>query len=338
MSNPTRKSEVSRGPRPTGARRAAFTLVELLVVMGVILVLVVTTLPAFRAIQASGRVSGATNAVTSMLNGARAQAVREGRDVAVMFRFDTTRQICSMEVLVADATVYSAGNGMTAATVFVPVKGQAPMDLPKGAAVFGYGYGASRGSAGNAQNWYPDLGNLFLYSQNTDDPWLLPRTDPRVFAVDAAPTTAGVRLLDTFIVRFSPEGTVVSNAEELGSLAAGGNAFLDLDEPEDQNYRIWNPEVTTNNNNLREKVVHAEYQLRSVPMIAIADILELGSQLGLREPWMVVGDSMPTSAQYQDANENGQPDQIEINEWIEANAPPISFNRFTGELMRDIKR
>lgn len=327
--------------RPAALRRA-FTLVELLVVMGVMLVLVVTTLPAFRSIQKSGRLSGAINAVTTTLNNARSQAVREGRDVAVMFRFDTVRQVCSMEVLRAEATVYDAdrlSGRMDAATVFVAIKGQAPVDLPRGAGVFGYGYGASRGSGGiDSHNWYEDLGAIPEFrGAYPVDPWLQPRTDVRVFAEDSEPTTSDVEMLDTFIIRFSPDGSVVSNAEELGSLANGGDSFLDLDEPDSTEYRVWKPKVTTGNfNNAREKSVHAEYQLRCVPMLAVVDLFEMSDAIGVRQPWMVLGPDFQQDRW--DANANGRADQLEINDWIELNANSISFNRFTGELMRDIKR
>ncbi len=341
----THHSEARRGQ--FAPRRGAFTLIELLVVMGIMLVLVVTTLPAFKAIQKSGRLSGATNAVTTTLNNARSQAVREGRDVAVMFRFDTQRQVCSMELLRAEATVYDAdrpspNSGMNAATVFVSIKGQAPVELPKGAGVFGLGYGVSRGLGGiDYYNWYEDLGAISEFRGNYPrDPWIQPRTDVRVFAENGPPTDGHVKLLDTFIVRFSPDGSVVSNAEELGSLAKGGDGFLDIDAPDSPKYRVWNPEIKPGNfNNVRDRIIHAEYQLRSVPMLAVVDLFEMGTDLGLREPWMVVGDGMPTSGKYMNANGDQTPlDQIEINDWIDLNASPISFNRFTGELMRDIKR
>lgn len=340
----THRSEARRGQRAAAPRRGAFTLIELLVVMAIIIVLVVTTLPAFQAIQKSGRLSGATNAVTTTLNNARAQAVREGRDVAVMFRFDTQRQVCSMELVRAEATVYDADqvNGrMAAATVFVSIKGQAPIDLPRGAGVFGLGYGVSRGAGGiDDYNWYEDLGALPEFrGAYPRDPWIQPRTDVRMFSESNTPTTQDVKMLDTFIIRFSPDGSVVTNAEELGSLAKGGDGFLDIDAPDSLNYRIWNPEVESGNfNNLREQTIHAEYQLRSVPMLVVVDLFEMGTDLGLREPWMTVGDGMPTSGKYMDANSNTTADQIEINDWIDLNASPISFNRFTGELMRDIKR
>ena len=339
-------SEARHGQGAAAPRRGAFTLIELLVVMGIMLVLVVTTLPAFKAIQKSGRLSGATNAVTTTLNNARSQAVREGRDVAVMFRFDTRRQVCSMEMVRAEATVYNADrvNGrMDAATVFVSIKGQAPIDLPRGAGVFGLGYGVSRGSGSiDDYNWFEDLGAIPEFrGRYPRDPWIQPRTDVRIFSEANAPTTQDVKLLDTFIVRFSPDGSVVSNAEELGSLANGGDGFLDIDAPDsppnNPNYRVWNPEMQVGNfNNLNERTVHGEYQLRAVPMIAVVDLFEMGTDLGLREPWMVLGEGYPDDRK--DANQNSIADQIEINDWIDLNASPISFNRFTGELMRDIKR
>lgn len=323
-------------------RRAGFTLVELLVVMGVILVLVVMTLPAFRAIQKSGRLSGAINAVTNILSNARAQAVREGRDVAVMFRFDTLRQTCSMEVLRAEGVVYDAdqvSEGMDAATVFVPVKGQAPVTLPRGAGVLGYGYGASRTNQGNERlprNWYGDVAAYYKYTAtDKSDPWLQPRTDVRVMAEDQTPSDTDVARLETFIIRFSPEGTVVSNAEELGSLARGGDGFLELDDPDHPEYFVWRPQVRPGGN-LREEVVHAEYQLRAVPMLVVVDLLDMGADLAIREPWMVLGQGYDEDRY--NANGNSRPDQLEINDWIKANATPISFNRFTGELMRGVKR
>lgn len=320
-------------------RRGGFTLVELLVVMGVILVLVVMTLPAFRTIQKSGRLAGAVNAVTNTLNLARAQAVREGRDVAVMFRFDTKRQVCSMEVLRMEGVVYDAGNGMTAASVFVPVLGQAPVDLPRGAGVLGLGYGVSRGQGGiDRHNWYEDLGAISVFrGSNARDPWIQPRTDPRIFAGDGTPSTSDIEMIDTFIVRFSPDGTVVTNAEELGSLAAGGNSFLELDPPGDRNrYFVWNPQVRPGLN-IGEVTIHAEYQLRSVPMVVVIDLLDMAADLAIREPWMVLGPDLNNGDQ-SDVNGNLTLDQIEINDWIDVNASPISFNRFTGELMRDIRR
>ena len=348
--NDERDRDDTAAGRPSRLARG-FTLVELLVVIGVMLILVVTTLPAFRALQDSGRVSGAINAVSSTMAAARSLAVREGRDVAVMFRFDPDRQVCSMELLVQEALVYDAGNSLGAATVFVPVAGQSPVELPAGAMVFGYGYGASRVSSPSSEDWYHDLGSLAAFdygSRRTErDPWLPPRTDVRVFSGTGDPTDVDVQQLDTFIVRFSPDGGAVTNAEELGSMANGGNAFLDLDAAladmadrtgdgayEDEPL-LWDPEAIDNADEPLGVFVKGEFQLRAVPMIAVVDLNRLAGELGIRELWYVRGDAPPERL---DANGNGDEDALEITNWIDQFVTPFAFNRYTGEMMRDIDR
>lgn len=317
-----------------GARRG-FTLIELLVVIAIILALVVTTLPAFRAIQRSGRVSGALNSLSSTFTTARALAVRDGQDVAVMFRFNEQTRRISLEILKTESFVYDAdrsSGGMNAATVFVPYPGLAPTELPRDAGVFGYGYGASRGSVGRAENWYPDMGSLFPYSGNTqDDPWLFPRTDFRFFDNNES----NIDRLETFIIRFSPSGSIVTNAEELGSLARGGDAFYELNDRDDPNFTVWSPEVIQAGS-LRDARTITEYQLRSVPMVVVVDLQQMSDDLGVREPWRVMGEGYGDDRR--DANDDGRADQEEINDWIKVNTTPISFNRYTGEMMRDVKR
>ena len=62
-----------------------FTLVELLVVMGVIGVLSTLTLVSFRAITRDARLSSATNTVTAALDNARALAMKRNQPVLVAF-------------------------------------------------------------------------------------------------------------------------------------------------------------------------------------------------------------------------------------------------------------
>ncbi len=75
-------SQGGRGLR----RRCAFTLVELLVVMGVIAVLATLTLVSVRAITDNARLSSATNTVMAALDNARALAMKKNTIVLVVFR------------------------------------------------------------------------------------------------------------------------------------------------------------------------------------------------------------------------------------------------------------
>lgn len=68
------------------SRRRAFTLTELLVVMGVLAVLAVLTAVGVQKISRESRVASAVNTVTGMLGSARALAIRENAVVVVAFR------------------------------------------------------------------------------------------------------------------------------------------------------------------------------------------------------------------------------------------------------------
>ncbi len=72
-------------PFPICLRRG-FTLVELLIVMGVIGVLSVLTLVSVKAITADARLSSATNTVAAALGNARALAMKKNQIVLVAFR------------------------------------------------------------------------------------------------------------------------------------------------------------------------------------------------------------------------------------------------------------
>ena len=353
---PRWRGRLDRGDR---AARRGFSLVELLIVIGVILALVVTTLPAFRAIRESNRESGSLNALSAAFNTARALAIRDGRDTGVLFRFDTTRQITSLQLVQVDVTLSEAeggsgGNRMTGASVFVPVEGQAPIELPRGAGVFGYGYGASRddrnGSPANPDDramWYADLGLLYRSSSGRRanlDPWLFPRTDPFVFVTQGGSiTNTSVERLDSFVVRFSPDGTVVTNAEQLRvpryNSAEGGDGFLDVRDPDDPEYtehaRSWSPEIFQVGPVDR---LLDEVQIRSVPFLVVVDLYEIREQLGIDLPWFVLGAGYSGFGDERtDSNGNNVFDQYEIDEWINRNATIVTFNRFTGAMMRDDK-
>ena len=84
-------------------KRQAFTLTELLVVIGVIAVLATLTLISTKAISAGARVSSAVNTVTAALDNGRALAMRRNAVVLVAFRprFDRNRTDQVVEVVTA---------------------------------------------------------------------------------------------------------------------------------------------------------------------------------------------------------------------------------------------
>ena len=152
-------------PHPQGGRgvrrRCAFTLVELLVVMGVIAVLATVTLVSVRAITDSARLSSATNTVMAALDNARALAMKKNTIVLVVFRarFEgNNKQI--VEVVTAKWTGESYLNGSLVIDRFVPIP-----DVP------------IRGLSTGVKVAAP------LYGLNQDDMWVtqvhLPAIDPQ---------------------------------------------------------------------------------------------------------------------------------------------------------------
>jgi len=353
----------TRTHRPAGSRptRRAFTLVELMLAVGVIVALTVITLPAFRAIQEGNREAGGINAVSASLNTARSMAVRKGRDVGVMFLFDVQRQVCSLQLVEEHALTSDAdgkSGGWTKATIFRPVRGQAPMELPEGAAVFGYGYGATRvGNANpnNPWNWYTDLGQFYEQNSSRDefearDPWLFPRTDVRLFSgtIEEADDDE-VEHLETFLVRFSPQGTVVTSAEELasGDSSKANDGYLELDHLHTEgrgsewkeNSNIWSPRVLDAQGGLPRRVL-AEAQVRAVPFLAVVDLFQLAAETGIRSPWLTLGQAHPLEGEMAgwDSDGDEEEDHLEIDRWIRDNATVLTFNRYTGNVMKEERR
>lgn len=128
------------------SRARAFTIVELLVVIGVIGVLALMTTLGARRLTAGSRLAAATNAVTSALGNARAAAIKDGVATGIVFRpiFDPTKPNTPQHVELI--TIRSTGErsvfGVTAigarmAERYRPVQGIAPTSLPEGIKVAG---------------------------------------------------------------------------------------------------------------------------------------------------------------------------------------------------------
>lgn len=142
---------------PNPMRRAAhraFTLTELLVVMGLIAVLALLTTIAVRGIARDARLSSAKNAVVAALDTARSQAMKHNAIVMVVFRPRLAGDGREMYVEAVTAkwtgdtvagTLPDCGGGSMPCGVhvvdrFVPVQGIAPRRLPVGIKVAGPRY------------------------------------------------------------------------------------------------------------------------------------------------------------------------------------------------------
>ena len=110
-------------------RRAAFTLVEMLVVMGIVVLLLAATLPALRGLSQSESRRGAVGNVMGVLDHARMMAISDGLATYVVFACKTPNdpQI-NAECWGRSYAIYQDNDNVS----FLPVQKTPWMTLPKG--------------------------------------------------------------------------------------------------------------------------------------------------------------------------------------------------------------
>ncbi|MBG84314.1 MAG: hypothetical protein CMJ40_07205 [Phycisphaerae bacterium] len=127
-------------------RRFGFTLLELLVVIAIILIVSTLTLVSYRGIANDMRISAAVQEVGTILDQARARAIRDGRPTIVALRPRTTsggQQIVEAVVGQASGETFRWYDGefdgqgsppRYPATRFLPIVGLEPRQIPEGMA------------------------------------------------------------------------------------------------------------------------------------------------------------------------------------------------------------
>ena len=201
-------------PLPQGGRglrrRCAFTLTELLVVMGVIAVLATLTLVSVRAITDNARLSSATNTVMAALDNARALAMKKNTIVLVVFRprFEgNNKQV--VEVVTAKWTGESfVDPDDNVIDRFVPIQDVPLRSIPAGIKIAAPKYGDSTGGI------------------NTDDVWI---TQSHLPAIDQQ-TGSGEAPGKLIAIMYAPDGTTITRNSQSDS----GRLFVDFDNDGDQ--------------------------------------------------------------------------------------------------------
>ncbi|MBX3386132.1 MAG: type II secretion system protein [Phycisphaeraceae bacterium] len=180
---------------------AAFTVVEMLVVIAIITILLLVTVPSFNAMMYSSEQSLSENQVRSAARAARDVALRSpaGRDSALVFIYEPTTQRTVLTTYVKVGTLRDADpaapndpNRFEQRDVFVPARDAAPITLPRGWMVRGLVAPGFIDTIGNRDAWY--AGGRYQ-AQNSN--WVFPETgffDPSV--ADAGQNR------HTYIVRF----------------------------------------------------------------------------------------------------------------------------------------
>jgi type II secretory pathway pseudopilin PulG len=237
---------VSSRPNPR-SRSTAFTLLELLVVIGILLILSVVTAISVSKVTRDAKVSSATNTIVASLGTARAIAVRDNAYVMVTFRIASDRRSRALprepqavQIVVARWTgevVSDRTPGADAigfpddllADRFIPVPGVPVRELPAGILVAGPAFAFVTDSSVGLNDRFWRTQPRFAGTVTAPDP----ATGIPGYTPDLARTELGWPIG----VLFGPEGRVLSrNPEQVievvnqaGNQNAWVKAFVDLD-------------------------------------------------------------------------------------------------------------
>ncbi len=303
-------------PRPTSSRSAwrpggGFTLTELLVVMGIVVVLATLTVVGVRGIARSARLSSATNTVMAALDNARALAMKTNTIVLVVFRprlEGNNKQV--VEIVTAKwtgeaATAQVTGLGLQVVDRFVPIPDVRARRLPRGTKVAGP-----------------------LYRESLDSVWVTQSHLPAI-----GPSGSGEIAGQLIGVMYAPDGTTITRNSQTDS----NRTFVDFNnnrvqdgvanDPIDYN-DIFPPVISADDFNetyFDQRFEGEETYVTIVPFLSVYDDAAAREMFGA-DDW----DDFETYLGELTNNDSANPPLGYIAQF----ADRIHFNRYTGVAMK----
>lgn len=232
--SPARAPVLARSRRAACRRSAAFTLLELLVVMGILLVLATLTAISVGKVTRDAKLANATNVLVAALGNARAIAIRDNSYVLVSFRIALDRGNRNLPRLPQTVQVVTSrwtGQVVTPNTPippnqgiempdtedvfgerFLPVPGVPQRELPTGIYVAGPGFfrGAEGTFSGSSSTSSWGASDQFWFTQPTFVGSINSSNQPPTYDLDRTRTEVG----NSIGVMFGPDGRMVSRIGE----------------------------------------------------------------------------------------------------------------------------
>lgn len=141
-------------PRRRAVARRAFTLTELLIVIGLIVLVIALAVPAFRAMSGGRSVDAAVNQLSAVLGAARAEAIGLQKVRGVFFYLDSGTNRVSAALVQQSESALPADVGNPPELFLDLVPGRDPIVLPVGVGLQGIDNADVAGSSGRKDDGY----------------------------------------------------------------------------------------------------------------------------------------------------------------------------------------
>ena len=285
--------------------RIGFTIIELLVVMGILILLAVLTGISVRQVSQGARLSSGSNQVIAALGMARAYAIQNNKTVMLTFVVNVDPNKVSegetVELVLAESTgqISTRYSGIQWYDErYVPVPGLPAVALPRGIKIAGP---LNTAYVGGGSNGVPQ-----------DDLWVTqPGGDWRAINGNIFTEEIGRQIA----VIFGPDGTLITRNVQ----GAGGSGAV-----------VW-PYLDADRNNVPEIINASGYGgiLQYVAYDAVGDECDVHPV-----QWLAVYDDEALRRARGDANWTGEAGEeirnSRITDWVDDFGIPIFFNRYTG--------
>jgi prepilin-type N-terminal cleavage/methylation domain-containing protein len=302
----------ARSRRWRNSGRPAFTIIELLVVMGILVLLAVLTGITVSGVSREARLSSGVNQVVAALGSARAFAIQNNATVMVTFTVNVDPGKVSegeiVEIVLAKATgeiTTRYASNQWYDERYVPIPGLPAVELPRGIKV--------AGPLNTAYNGPPDgwSGGDDLWVSQPGGQWRIAPDENG----DQVPEVVTQEIGRQIGVIFAPDGTMVTrNVQGAGGSGAVVWPYLDAD-------RDGEP-VIINSNGYGGVLQYVAYD-------AVGDECDVHPV-----QWLGVYDDEALRTALGDANWTGVNGEdvrnSRISGWVDQFGVPIFFNRYTG--------